>query len=290
MAGLASGAVFAGLAIALWNTQDQFGRRRDSMKDRYGDWALITGASSGIGTEFARALARDGVSCVLSARREDRLKELAAELEQNFGIKTKVIVADLADTDGAERLAKAVADIDVDILVNNAGFGYAGRFDKQETERLKSMVQVNCVAPVVLTSVLMAKMKARNRGAIIFTGSIAGHQPVPLHGLYSATKAFDLFLGESLWAELRDQGIDVITLEPGPTESEFTAVAGEDRDVGEPASNVVEVCLDSLGSQPSVVSGWFNWLRACTARLVPRSTTALIAQEVMRKQTPPEMQ
>ncbi len=290
MAGLASGGAFAALAVALWNSQEQFGRRRASLKDRYGDWALVTGASAGIGVEFARAIARDGMSCVLSARRKDRLDELASELEQNYGIETKIVTADLTNPDDAKQLAKAVEDLDLGLLVNNAGFGYAGRFDKQDGDRLEQMVQVNCMAPVILTSRLLPKMIERNRGAIVFTGSVAGRQPVPLHGLYSATKAFDLFIGESLWAELRDDGIDVITLEPGPTESEFTAVAGEDREVGEPAANVVAACFEALGRQPSVISGWFNWFRSCISRFTPRSTTALIAQEVMRKQTPPEMQ
>jgi short-subunit dehydrogenase len=285
--GLVSFAPFLGLAWALWEARPVFEAERPSLRERYGEWALVTGASSGIGAEFARALAREGVSCVLSARREDRLRQLASELEKNHHVATRVVVADLAAPDGADRLAAAVADLDLAVLVNNAGFGQAGRFDSSDPQRLRDMVQVNCVAPVVLTAKLLPRLVERGRGAIVITGSVAGRQPIPLHGVYSATKAFDLLLGESLAVELRDRGIDVLVLEPGPTETEFQQAAGELAHPGEPASRVVETALDALGRQPSVVSGWFNWLRANAAmRLAPRSMVAWLARDWMARQTP----
>ena len=152
------------------------------------------------------------------------------------------------------------------------------------------MVQVNCAAPVELTSKILPRMLERGRGAVIITGSVAGRQPLPLHGVYSATKAFDLLFGESLAVEVRDRGIDVLVLEPGSTETEFQQVAGEIGHPGEPASAVVEVALDALGRQPSVVSGWWNWLRANAAsRLAPRSLVAYAARDVMARQTPGEV-
>jgi len=287
--GLVSFLPFLGIAWALWEARPVFEAERASLRERYGEWALVTGASSGIGAEFARAFAREGVSCVLSARRENRLRELAGELEKSHHVATRVVAADLASPDGADRLAAAVADIDLAILVNNAGFGQAGRFDRSDPQRLRDMVQVNCVAPVVLTAKLLPRLLDRGRGAIVFTGSVAGRQPIPLHGLYSATKAFDLLLGESLSVELRDRGIDVLVLEPGPTETEFQQVAGELAHPGEPAPRVVETALDALGQQPSVVSGWFNWLRAnAAARLAPRSLVAWMARDWMARQTPGE--
>jgi short-subunit dehydrogenase len=253
-----------------------------SFCDRYGEWALVTGASAGIGAEFARALARRGMSIVLTARREDRLKGLAGEL----GVPTRVVPADLAAADGADRLADAVADLEIGVLVNNAGFGHAGRFEKIPTERLRAMVQVNCLAPVVLTSRLLPAMRQRGRGAVIVVGSIAGRQPLPLHGVYAATKAFDLFLGESLWGELRGTGVDVIVLEPGATDTEFQDVAGETSHAGESAADVVAVALAALGKQPSVVSGWANWVTANTARFLPRATMATIAGRFVARWTP----
>jgi len=288
--GVVSFLPFLGLAWALFEARPLFEAERPSLRERYGEWALVTGASSGIGAEFARAFARGGVSCVLSARREERLRELAAELEKNHQVATRVVAADLAAADGADRLAAAVADLDIAILVNNAGFGLAGRFDRCDPRRLREMVQVNCMAPVVLTSKILPRLLERGRGAVIITGSVAGRQALPLHGVYSATKAFDLLFGESLAVEVRDRGIDVLVLEPGSTQTEFQQVAGEIGHPGEPASAVVEVALDALGRQPSVVSGWWNWLRANAAsRLAPRSLVAYAARDVIARQTPGEV-
>lgn len=289
MIGLVSFAPFGALTLVLANARDVFQAQRPSMRQRYGEWALITGASSGIGREFARALARDGVSCALSARREDRLQALAAELERLHGVATRVIPADLADPHGVDRLASAVADLDIGVLVNNAGFGYAGRFDKQDTERLRALVQVNCVAPLVLTSRLLPAMRERGRGAIIITGSIAGQQPLPRLAAYSASKGFDRLLGESLWGELRGTGVDVLVLEPGPTDTEFQATAGEVPHPGEPPGDVVRVALEALGHQPAVVSGWFNWIRSQASRFLPRSILTLVAEGVTVRLTPAEM-
>ncbi len=283
-------APFAALGLLLWHSRDHFGRKRQPLKPRYGDWALVTGASAGLGAEFARALAAEGMSCVLTARREERLRDLAAELEKNHQVGTRVVAVDLAAADGADRLAEAVNDLPIALLVNNAGFGYAGRFEKLDADRLRAMVQVNCMAPVVLTRRLLPAMRSRGKGAVIITGSVAGRQPLPFHGLYAATKAFDQFLGESLWAELRGSGVDVLVLEPGPTATEFFQMAGETRVGGEPPRGVVELALDSLGQQPSVVSGWFNYLRANLARIFPRSFTVLAAERVVRQNTPAAMQ
>ena len=290
VAGVASTVPFAILAISLWRAADQFQRPRASLRERYGQWALITGASAGIGAEFARALARDGLSLVLTARREERLRALAAELEQQHGITTRVVAADLADPSGTDHLLTAIQDLPIDVFINNAGLGYAGRFDKQDTERLRALMQVNCVAPVVLASRLIPPMRERGRGAMIVSGSVAGRQPLPRHAIYSASKAFDLLFGEALWAELRGTGVEVLVIEPGPTESEFRDVAGETREIGEPASNVVTLALERLGEQPSVVSGWFNWARAQSSRFLPRSIIALVAEQVVLQQTPPDMQ
>jgi short-subunit dehydrogenase len=151
------------------------------------------------------------------------------------------------------------------------------------------MVQVNCVAPVVLASRLLPPMVQRGCGAMIVSGSVAGRQPLARHAIYAASKAFDLLFGEALWAELRGTGVDVLVIEPGPTESEFREVAGELRGEGEPAANVVALSFEALGRQPSAISGWFNWLRANAIRFVPRSTAALAAERVILEQTPEEM-
>ncbi len=288
--GLIPATLFGALTVAFWRARDVFSGQRMPLGERYGEWALVTGASAGIGAEFARALAREGCSIVLSARREDRLRALADELEKSHHVATRVVVADLAAPEGPAQLVEAVKDLEIGVLVNNAGFGYAGRFDKLDSERLRQQIQVNCTAPVLLTHALVPPMRERGRGAVIITGSVAGRQPLPLHGVYSATKAFDLFFGEALWAELRSFGIDVLVVEPGATDTEFQEVAGETSHPGELPAQVVQVALEALGHQPSVVSGWFNWLRAHLAtRLGPRDFVVSVAHQVMERQTPVEM-
>ncbi len=289
--GLFSFVPFAFLTLALWNAKDTFEAQRASLRERYGEWALVTGASAGIGAEFARALARDGVSVVLTARREERLRELAAELEGRHGVEVRVVAADLSKPADIERVAAATEGLDLAILVNNAGTGYSGSFAKQDGERLRDMVLLNCVAPVQLTSLLLPGMVARSEhSAIVVTGSAAGRQPLPLHAVYSATKAFDLLFGEALAVELRDHGVDVLVLEPGSTATEFQERAGEIAHAGQPAAEVVATAIDALGRQPSVIAGWWNWLRAnLAARLLPRSLVAYLARDVMEAQTPPDM-
>jgi hypothetical protein len=289
-AGLVAGGAFGALTLALWAARPRFHARPSSLAARYGGWAVVTGASAGIGAEFARAFARDGVPCALVARRADRLRALAAELEEVHKVETRVIAADLAAPDGPRRVLDALGDLDVGILVNNAGVGYQGAFERQDPERLLQMVRLHCEAPLALTAALLPRLRARGRGAILFSGSVAGCQPLPLHAVYAATKAFDNLLGEALWGELRGSGIDVLVLEPGPTESEFQDAAGELPHPGEPADRVVAAALRALGHQPSVISGWYNWIRANAAmRIPPRSLLTVAAGRVMEAQTPPEM-
>jgi hypothetical protein len=291
--GLLSGGAVGAVAYALWESRHLFEPASLELRDRYGEWAIVTGASAGLGSEFARALAREGISCVLIARREDRLRELSKEIELRHGVKTRVIAADLARAESAEEIARAVADLDVGILVNNAGAGYAGRFDKQDGERLRQMVELNCVAPLMLTHRLLPRLIERRRGAVVIVGSVAGRQAIPLHAVYAATKAFDLFLGEALWAELRDLGIDVSVLMPGPVASEFESVAGEarpDPGMDEAPDECVRIALSALGRQPSVVSGtWMNWARANANRFLPRVVITSIAGDYMARQTPADM-
>jgi len=286
---LVAGGAFSALTVALWRARDRFRAPRAPLRERYGDWALVTGASAGIGEALARAFAREGVNVALVARREDRLRSLAAELEKSHGVATRSVVADLARPEAVRTALDAVADLEIAILVNNAGFGLPGRFERQSAERLAEMVQLHCAAPVALTAALLPGMRARGRGAVIFTGSVSGCQPLPLHAVYGATKAFDNHLAEALWGELHGTGVDVLALVPGSTETEFQQVAGAVPHPGEPVERVVEAALEALGRHPSVISGWYNWLRANVAqRVPPRSMVTLMAKRVMAKQTPGE--
>jgi uncharacterized protein len=214
----------------------------------------------------------------------EKLEQLARELREDDGVRVRCVACDLATEQGVRALIAAVADLEIAVLINNAGVGYVGRFHEQEPARLAAMVQLNCAAPVAITAALLPRMVARKRGAVIFTGSVSGSQPLPLHALYSASKAFDNYLGESLWGELQGTGVDALSLLPGSTDTEFAASADELPHEGASPAAVVRDAFDALGYQPSVISGWFNWLRANAGmRLLPRSVLALLAKSVIAK-------
>lgn len=255
----------------------------------YGEWALVTGASAGIGTEFARQLAAQKINVALVARRAERLRALAMELTQRHGVQTRVVPEDLERDDAVDRIAQQVHDLPIGILVNNAGFSSVGRFERVPREKILGMVRVNCVAVAALTHAFLPAMKARGRGAIIIVSSAAAYQPLGLAATYAATKAFDLMLGEALWAENRDSGVDVLVLSPGPVDTEFQAVAGETAHPGATPASVVEVAFAALGRKPSVVAGTFNKVRAWGVRFAPRAQTARLALGVMRRFIPEPM-
>ena len=255
----------------------------------YGEWALVTGASAGIGVEFARHLASQRVNVALVARRAERLRTIAAELTERHGVLTRVVPRDLARDDAAERIAEQVHDLPIGILVNNAGFSAAGRFDRVPREKILGMIHVNCVAVAALTHAFLPAMRTRGRGAVIIVSSAAAYQPLGLAATYAATKAFDLMFGEALWAENRDSGVDVLVLSPGPVDTEFQAVAGETAHPGASAASVVQVAFGALGRKPSVVAGTFNKVRAWGVRFAPRAQTARLALGVMRRFIPEPM-
>jgi short-subunit dehydrogenase len=241
-----------------------------------GKWALITGASAGIGRAFALELAAGGTNLVLTARRRDRLAELSSELTTKYSIKTEICVADLAQSSGpAEVFAFTEGKgILVDLLINNAGFGAYGEFRNIEAARQAEMVQVNVVAVVHLTHLYLPQMIARKRGDILILASTAAFQAVPYLTTYAATKAFDLIFAEGLAEEVAKFGVHVCALCPGSTESEFRQVAGQADHVlrkREPAQKVVRTGLKALAAGKSyVISGWKNYLGAHAQRLLPR--------------------
>jgi uncharacterized protein len=185
--------------------------------------ALITGASSGIGEAFARQLARQQTNLVLVARSQDKLKALATELIEQYGIEIEVIVRDLTEAASGKFLFDTITDkgIAIDLLINNAGFGDYGAFSDRPLTTQLTMIQLNIAVLVELTGLFLPVMKQRGSGSIINISSIAGFQPLPYMSVYAATKAFVLNFTEALWAENKDTGVNILAVCPGPTESEF---------------------------------------------------------------------
>jgi short-subunit dehydrogenase len=189
--------------------------------------ALVTGASYGIGRELARLCARDGYDLVLVARSKDRLAELEEELRTRHSISVTCVSMDLTEPDAPQKLYEETmrAGIEVAILINNAGYGYAGPFAEGETKMQVDMVQLNVTALTHLTRLFLPSMLSRGRGRILNVASTASFQPGPFMEVYYATKAFVLSLSEALAEELRDSGVTVTVLCPGPTATEFHARA-----------------------------------------------------------------
>lgn len=198
--------------------------------DFSGKWALVTGASSGIGAALARELAARGAKLILSARRRERLEVLAAELREK-GTEAHIVVADLNDPAAPQQIYDATegAGITVDILVNNAGLGQYGEFYKSPIEQELSEVRVNCEAVLHLARLLIPRMVERRRGWMLVTASTASFQPVPYITTYAATKVFDRYFAQALAEEVARFGVKVTALCPGPTESEFYDVARASR-------------------------------------------------------------
>lgn len=253
-----------------------------------GKWALVTGASAGIGVALAEELAAGGTHLVLTARRLDRLQEVAENLRKKHGVQTQVFAADLAEREAPRHIYDFCKEkgLHIDLLINNAGFGQHGELPQVETQRLIDMVEVNCTAVVHLTRLFLPDMVARRSGDILILASTAAFQAVPFISTYAATKAFDLYFAEGLAEEMKPYGIRVCALCPGSTESEFHAVAGQERFTTknqEPADKVARTGLQALEAGKSyVISGLGNYLGAHSQRLVPRRMVTRVAANMFR--------
>jgi uncharacterized protein len=248
-----------------------------------GKWALITGASSGIGWALAEQLAAQGVNLVLTSRRAGRLEELAKILVSRHNVQTQIFPADLSRPETPGEILRFTEQnrLPIELLINNAGFGAYGEFRKVEAQRFLDMVQVNVASVVHLTHLFLPAMVERRSGYILIVASTAAFQPVPYISTYAATKGFDLLFAEGLAEEVRRYGVRVCALCPGSTVSEFNVVAGQPpRMAGpqEPNEKVARVGLHALAEgKPRIISGARNWLSVEAQRLAPRRLVTRVA-------------
>jgi len=255
-------------------------------RELYGPVALVTGASSGIGQAFAEALAAKGFDLVVVARRVDRLEALAARLAQAHKVNVNAVQIDLAAPDAARRMLEACAGLDVGLVVSNAGFGLKGAFADSDAGAMADMLMVNCNVPMQLAHGFIPRLQARGRGGIIFTSSIEGLMGMPYSAAYAASKALVNALGEALWAELRGDGIDVLTLCPGATESEAAGLQGIDISTLQhvmPAAEVVAATLDNIQNGPLFFSS--AYYRASLEKLtsLPRRDALMMIMQSMKR-------
>jgi short-subunit dehydrogenase len=256
-----------------------------------GKWAVVTGASAGIGEALAVELAEAGVHLVLTARRRDRLDALAERLRNQHSIQTRVIVADLAQPDAPQQIFDATegSGLVVDLLVNNAGFGEYGEFLHSKLEMQVNMVQVNCTAVVHLTRLFLPAMAKRRQGAVLIVASTAAYQPVAYMATYAASKAFDRMFAEALAQEMKRYGVRVSALCPGPTESEFQQVAGaragESRKM-QSAKEVSRLGLEGLAKGKHwVIPSLGGRIQIFAQRFVPRRMVSGAAERMFRPAT-----
>jgi len=260
------------------------------MEQWRGKWALITGASSGIGWALAEQLAARGANLVLTARRADRLARLADDVTTRYKLQTQIFAADLARPQAPGEIFRFTNQkgLPIELLINNAGFGAYGEFRKIEAQRLLDMVQVNIASVVHLTHLFLPPMVERRSGYILIVASTAAFQPVPYISTYAATKGFDLLFAEGLAEEVRRYGVRVCALCPGSTVSEFNEVARQPVHLAgpqEPNETVARVGLDALAAgKPRVISGTRNWLSVEAQRLAPRRLVTRVAARLFMPQ------
>ncbi|MEO1352213.1 MAG: SDR family oxidoreductase [Cyanobacteria bacterium J06635_15] len=240
--------------------------------------ALITGASSGIGAAFAQELAKRQYDLVLVARSVTKLEEISQQLQNQHKVAVEVITQDLAAPNAAKEVFDAVSHkhLIIDLLINNAGFGDYGLFSESSRIRQLEMIQLNVLALVDLTHQFLPLMKKRGSGSIINVSSLAAFRPLPCLSVYAATKAFVLSFSESLWAENQEDGIRVLALCPGRTDTEFFKVAQmpqqfPPKSTLNSSADVVREALKALeGNRSNLVTGWKNKIKANLSRFLSR--------------------
>ena len=254
--------------------------------ETYGPVALVTGASSGIGKAFAEALAARSLDLVLVARRLDRLEELAAQLSRRYGIQARALQIDLADPLAAHMMLYETRALNIGLVVSNAGFGMKGEHAANDPQAMADMLMVNCNVPMQLAHGFIPRLRGRGRGGLILTASVEGLVGCPYSAAYAATKALVISLGEALWAELKPDDIDVLTLCPGATESEAAESQGIDLSTLQnvmTAEDVVRLTLENIRNGPTFISS--DHYRATFDRLLsmPRRDALMAMAGAMKR-------
>ena len=244
-----------------------------TIKEKYGPLALIAGASEGIGGAYARQLASAGINLILIARRKKPLERFAAELTTQYGIHAICIQEDLATPDAAIRIMDQIKGHEINLFVYNAGNSYIGRFEEQEWQVHQDIAFTNMITPLHLVHSIAPSMLAKGKGAIILMASLAGFQGTPFIATYAATKAFDQILGESLWYEWKNRGVDVLACCAGATSSPnfLNTNPGKQHFLApkvQTPEEVVTECLKRLGKTPSFITGRANKIASFFMRRV----------------------
>jgi len=251
------------------------------LKSRYGDWAIVTGASSGIGREIALLLADAGFNLILNARNPDPLAEVERQILSKSDVLTKVVACDVALADGIDKIILESRGLNVGLLVNSAGFGTSGLFLETSIHSEINMMNVNCQALLLLTHYFGQQFAKQKRGGIILMSSMVAFQGTPFAANYAATKAYVQTLAEGLAEELKPSGVDVLAAAPGPVESGFGLRANLKMSMSMTPSQVAVPILEALGRRTTVLPGFLTKFLVFALRTVPRWGKVKIMAKVM---------
>lgn len=259
--------------------------RQSRLIEHYGPWAVVTGASDGIGLAIARELAANGFFLVLVARRQKVLDQIAAELKAKHPIETRVIAADLGTDAGIAAIEEGTAALDVGLLVAAAGYGTSGNFVDADLAVEVDMIAVNCRAVAALTHSFSRRFVARGRGGIVLMSSLVAFQGVPRAANYAATKAYIQSFAEGIAVELKPRGVDVLASAPGPVRSGFERRAGMAAGMAQTPEEVARVTLRALGRRVTVRPGFLAWALEASLAALPRRGRVWIMTRVMAGMT-----
>jgi uncharacterized protein len=253
--------------------------------EKYGPYALITGASSGIGATFADTLASRGLNLILVARREERLREAADRLTSKHGIRVRYVVADLASSDGCAQVIDATSDVQIGLLINNAGSATTGAFHDVDPQKHVDAIALAVSTPTVLTHHYGGLMKSRGNGGVIFLSSTASFGGLPLWTMYAAGKAYQRVFVEGLALELGAAGVDVLAVCPGLTRTEFFEQSNTNFEgmLFSTPEKVVDVALAKLGRRPVVIPSWWDRYSVWALGVLPDSLRSAVAWSMMKR-------
>lgn len=252
---------------------------------RYGPWAVVTGASSGIGCEIALKLAEAGLNLILCARSQEVLEQIATQLTTRYGVEVRVVRLDLAVEAGVETLENATRDLDVGLLIASAGFGTSGSFLNSQLEQEIEMINVNCRGILGVSWYFGRRFAERGRGGMVLMSSIVGFQGMPFAAHYAATKAYVQTLAEALYIELAPMGVDVLASAPAPTNSGFANRANMQIGMAMNPGDVVQPTLNALGRKSTVLPGMLSKLLVYSLSTLPRWARVRIMGAVMERMT-----
>ncbi len=248
---------------------------------RFGPWAVVTGASSGIGEAFAIALASRGSHVVLHGRREDALHALAQRIAETHGTQTRVIPADLTDRGATRQLLSLTDEIDIGLFIASAGFGSSGPFVDADRDEEVGMVDVNCAAVVEMSHHFSRRMVERGRGGIVLLSSIVAYQGTPWSATYAATKAFIQSFAEALRVELAGSGVRVVACTPGPVRTPFAQRARMTMGLAENPQTIAEETLRKMGRRSTVRPGFVSKFLIGSLSLLPRWWRVRVMNKIM---------